>query len=243
MPGSRVFDRARAIGLTVANWQDVILVNMLGTRFYDETAGGYPGNQYNTINPYAPNSYLNGRRVKFSPADFIPAALAGVGDAKNGGGPVWAVFDSDAVAREKWTVAPPWVDIKDGFFFTATTVSELAAKIRMKYQRVSMPSTNLEQTVARYNSFVDSGIDEDFGKPMPAYKVATPPFYAAWATPVIHDSRAGLRINANCQVVDLSGQVIPGLFCGGESAGGFSMHGLARCLCQGYIAGQRAHAE
>ena len=29
----------------------------------------------------------------------------------------------------------------------------------------------------------------------------------------------------------------------GESAGGFSMHGLARCLCQGYIAGHKAHAE
>jgi succinate dehydrogenase/fumarate reductase flavoprotein subunit len=60
---------------------------------------------------------------------------------------------------------------------------------------------------------------------------------------VIHDTRAGLRINAKCQVVDMKGEVIPGLYCGGESAGGFSMHGLARCLCQGYIAGKNAHAE
>ena len=61
--------------------------------------------------------------------------------------------------------------------------------------------------------------------------------------PVIHDTRGGLRINARCQVMDMNGAVIPGLFCGGESAGGFSMHGLARCLCQGYIAGRYAHAE
>ena len=41
MPGSRVFERARASGLKVADWQDVILVNMLGRRFYDETGGKF----------------------------------------------------------------------------------------------------------------------------------------------------------------------------------------------------------
>ena len=86
----------------------------------------------------------------------------------------------------------------------------------MKYQRVPMPPDNLEHTVTRYNSFVDSGMDEDFGKPKPLYKIATPPFHAAWATPVIHDTRMGLRINAHCQVMDMNGHVIPGLYCGGE---------------------------
>ena len=113
----------------------------------------------------------------------------------------------------------------------------------MKYQRVPMPPQNLEATVARYNGFVDSGEDEDFAKPKPLYKIAKPPFYAAWSTPVIHDTRVGLRINAKCQVVDMNGEVIPGLYCGGESAGGFSQHGLARATCQGYIAGMNAAAE
>ena len=49
-----------------------------------------------------------------------------------------------------------------------------------------------------------------------------------------------LRINGKCEVVDLRGEVIPGLYCGGESAGGFSMHGLARCVVQGRIAGINA---
>ena len=75
------------------------------------------------------------------------------------------------------------------------------------------------------------------------YKIAKPPFYAAWATPVVHDTRAGLRINAKCQVIDMNGKVIHGLYCGGESAGGFSQHGLARAVCQGYIAGNAAAAE
>nr|ACN58792.1 fumarate reductase flavoprotein subunit [uncultured bacterium BLR9] len=243
MPGSRVFDKAGAIGLRVTDWQNVILVNMLGQRFYDETGGQYPGNRYNTFSPYTPQNPINAKNVKFNPANWIPAALNGVNDGKNGGGPIWAIFDAEAAAREKWTPEYPHVDTKNGFFFSGNSVAELAQKVRMKYQRLPMPPANLEATVARYNSFVETGADEDFGKPKPQYRIAKPPFFAAWAMPVIHDTRAGLRINAKCQVVDMSGEVIPNLYCGGESAGGFSMHGLARCLAQGYIAGHAAHAE
>jgi hypothetical protein len=240
MPGSPVFDRARATGLRVADWQDVILVNMIGKRFYDETGGQYIANNYNSLDPYVPGSYLNAKNLRWNPNNFLNAAMAGIDDGHNGGGPIWAIFDGDAVARETWIPKPPYVDIAAGFFFSANRLAELAEKIVMKYQRVPMPPVNLEETVARYNSLVDSGIDEDFGKPNPTYKIARPPFYAAWATPVVHDTRAGLRINAKCQVLDMSGQVIQGLYCGGESAGGFSQHGLARAACQGYIAGNVA---
>ena len=242
-PSSTVFDKARAIGLRVGDWQNLILVNMIGNRFYDETGKQYTGNTYKGIDPYEPYSYLNAKNVKYDPNNFINAALAGVGDGHNGGGPIWAVFDSDALAREKWDPKPPNVDIDAGFFFSANSLEELAGKIVMKYQRVPMPPQNLAGTVTRYNAFVEAGKDFDFGKPKPLYKIAKPPFFAAWATPVIHDTRAGLRINARCQVVDLNGEVIPGLYCGGESAGGFSMHGLARATCQGFIAGKNAAAE
>src|SRR5579884_1063394 len=243
LPGSPVFERARATGLRVADWQDLILVNMLGRRFYDETGGQFVANNYNSITPYVQGSWRNVKNAKYSPNNFINAALAGIGDGHNGGGPIWAIFDSDAVAREKWNPAPPHVDLDAGFFFSAGSIEELAAKIEMKYQRVPMPPQNLIDTVARYNSFVDIGKDVDFGKPRPLFKLERPPFYAAWATPVIHDTRAGLRINARCQVVDMNGDVIPGLYCSGESAGGFSMHGLPRAICQGFIAGKHAAAE
>ena len=242
VPGSAVFDRARASGLTVFDWQDVILVNMLGQRFYDETAGQFTANDYNSIKPYTQGSYRNAADITYRPNNWINAAMAGIGDGQNGGGPIWAIFDADAVTRENWNPVPPNVD-NAGFFFSADTLTELARKIVMKYQRVPMPPDALAATVARYNSFVDAGVDADFGKPKPAYRIANPPFYAAWATPVPHDSRAGLRINAKCQVVDLNGQVIPGLYCGGESAGGFSQHGLARAACQGFIAGTNAARE
>jgi FAD binding domain len=242
-PGSEVFDKARATGLHVSDWQDVVLVNMIGKRFYDETGRQFSSANYGSIDPYVPDSYRNGQNLKFKPNTFLDAALAGIGDGHNGGGPIWAIFDADTVEREKWDPKPSNVDYEAGFCFTANTIEELAKKIVMKYQRVPMPPEALAATIARYNSFVDSGVDEDFGKPKPLYKISRPPFYAGWATPVLHDTRAGLRINARCQVVDMNGQVIPGLYCGGESAGGFSLHGLARATCQGFIAGTNATAE
>ena len=242
-PGSEVFDKAGATGLKVQSWQNVICVNMLGKRFYDEMGGQFFANNYGDVDPYVPGSYLNARNMAWKPQNWINAAMQGVGDGHNGGGPIWAIFDQDAVAREKWDPTPPSVDIAGGYFFKADTLSDLARSIKMKHQRMPMPPEDLEATVARYNSFVALEKDSDFSKPGPLYKIAKPPFYAAWSTPVLHDTRAGLRINAKCQVVDMNGAIIPGLYCGGESAGGFSLHGLARALTQGYIAGFNAAAE
>ena len=238
-PGSRVWDRAKAIGLQVGNWQNAILVNMLGKRFYDETGDQYGGNSPASQTDYVQDSWRNAANKAFKPNNFLNAALAGIGDGHNGGGPIWAIFDAEGVRREKWDPAPPNVD-PDGFFFTAPTLAELAARIVMPYQRRPMTAEALEATVARYNGFVDAGADADFGKPKPLYKIATGPFYAAWSTPVVHDTRGGLRINGKGQVIDMKGAVIPGLYCGGESAGGFNQHGLARATCQGYIAGRHA---
>ena len=242
-PDSPIFPKARASGLFVKDYQDAILVNIAGLRFYDETQGQFPANNYNSIKSYIPRSYRNAAEIKYEPSNFINAALAGTGDAAAGGGPIWAIFDSDAVKREGWKVTAPYVDYAEGYFFSADSVADLAAKIVNKFQKKPMPRAALEETVTRYNSFVDGGKDADFGKPAPKYKIQTPPFYAAWATPVIHDTRSGLRINAKCQVIDLNGNVIPGLYCGGESAGGFSLHGLARCAVQGRIAGRNAASE
>ncbi|MGA8819811.1 MAG: FAD-dependent oxidoreductase, partial [Xanthobacteraceae bacterium] len=158
-PGSEVFSKARATGLHVGDWQDLVLVNMIGNRFYDETARQYSSANYGSMQPYNPRSWKNGSNLKFKPNGFLDAALAGIGDEHNGGGPIWAIFDADAVAREKWDPHPPNVDFAAGFFFTADTIEELAKKIEMKYQRVPMPPANLAATIARYNSFVDSGVD------------------------------------------------------------------------------------
>ena len=161
------------------------------------------------------------------------------GGKGEGGGPIWAIFDAEAVKREAWVCAPPFVD-PHGWSFSANTLPELAGKIVSKHQKQPMSGAVLEETVARYNSFVEAGKDADFEKPAPQYKIQTPPFYAAWSTPCIHDCISGLRINGKAQVIDLWGHVIPGLYCGGETAGGFNQHGLAKSITFGRIAGRDA---
>ncbi|HEY7218429.1 MAG TPA: FAD-dependent oxidoreductase [Candidatus Binatia bacterium] len=242
---SPIFPLVKATGFNVKDWQDLILVNQVGRRFYDETKGDVPhGNNGGQVTPYSPNDYRNAENVKFNPTkhNFTHAALAMNEYSEPPdycAGPVWAIFDADAVQREGWKVVPPYVD-SDGYFFFANTLEELAAAIKNEYQAKPMKGSTLKATVERYNSFVDCGEDKDFGKPAPKYKIQTAPFHAAWGTPVVHDTRAGLRINAKCQVIDMSGQVIPGLYCAGESAGGFNQHGMGRCATQGYIAGADA---
>ena len=115
------FFRARAIGLEVEDYQNVILVKENGMRFYTETAHT--------------RDY-----------EYYAAALAWTGDPKkmNGGGPIWAIFDADAVAREKWNVKPPHVD-PDGYFFSADTIEDLARKIVNEYQWRPMPAAALKR--------------------------------------------------------------------------------------------------
>ena len=52
----------------------------------------------------------------------------------NGGGPIWAIFDADAVARQKWKPKPPHVD-PDGYFASADTIFELAGRIKNPHQK------------------------------------------------------------------------------------------------------------
>ena len=184
-------------------------------------------------------------RIKYTPMNYPDAALAineGSTPPDYAAGPQWAIFDAEAVKREKWNLAPPATH--PDYFFSANTLAELAGLLtKNPYQKVKMPAANLEATVKRYNQMVDLGVDPDFDKPSPKFKIETSPFYAAWATLTVHDTYAGLRINMKCQVMDMKGQVIPGLYCGGESAAGCSQHGLGRCLTQGYIAGKEAVSE
>jgi succinate dehydrogenase/fumarate reductase flavoprotein subunit len=213
-PDSIMFPQARATGLTVKDWQNMIMVNQFGRRFWNENDGSYR---------------------------FFNAAIAWHGDENklNGGGPIWAIFDADGAAREKWKPEPPHVD-PEGYFFSADTIAELAAQIKNPYQKQTMSGDVLQETVNRYNAFVAAGVDSDFKRPTPLYKIEKPPLYAAWSTPILHDTLTGLRTNTSAQVLDIRGDIIAGLYCAGESQGGCAQHGLARCLVFGRIAGQHA---
>jgi hypothetical protein len=207
-------------GFHMYDWQNAIMVQENGRRFYEETLRGKP---------------LGSPGWRLA----VQAAMQWSGDPKrlNGGGPIWAIFDAAAVKRLELTMDIPIVDKNGGFFFEADTLEELASKVKgCPYQWRAMPGEALRATVTRYNSFVDSGVDADFGKPTPTYKIETPPFYAAWATVTLHDVMSGLRINTNAQVLDVKAEIIPGLYAAGESASGISMHGLAKGVLFGRLA-------
>lgn len=216
-PESATFFRHRATGLDAA-WDECILVKENGKRFWDETD---------------------------SSDDFFANALipTGVPGKLLGGGPVWAIFDQATVDRRGYGTGYPDVDRAGGYFFSGETLEELAAQIiNNTYQLRDMPGDALRETVERFNSFVDSGTDEDFGRSALKYRIDTGPFYAAWSTPCLHDSYTGLRATPNCQVVDLTGNAIPGLYVAGESLGGIFEHGLGRCIVTGRIAGMECVA-
>ena len=92
----------------------------------------------------------------------------------------------------------------------------------------------------RYNGFVTAGADTDFKKKTPQFKIEKPPFYAAWATPILHDTLTGLRTDVNSRVIDTRGEVIQGLYCAGKSQGGFAQRGLTRCILFGRLVRQHA---
>ena len=114
-----------------------------------------------------------------------------------------------------------------------------------------MPAEAVEDEIARYNGFVASGVDEDFGKEIPedAQPIDEPPFYGVRLWPKVHHCMGGVKTDVDCRVLDMDLQPIPGLFAAGEIVGG--IHGACRlgsvatadCLVNGRIAGQMAAQE
>jgi hypothetical protein len=253
---SFLFSRAKGINIGGAGWEHAIAVNQVGQRFYNERAiddvdsdAKFPAGTDGTRKPFVPLDWRNASPAQVK-AQYTRSAASDAALAINEGsqppdyasGPVWAIFDSAAVQRTGWRIRYPYIaDPPDGYFHKADTLAELAMKV-MEHPNQKMPLKYLEETVRRYNAFADRGKDDDFEKPM-LHRIATPPFYAATAGIRVLDSYGGLRINGKAQVVDTNGQVIPGLYAGGEASGGGSQHGIGRASVHGYIAGTNAAQE
>jgi hypothetical protein len=257
-PGHPSFTFARAKGISIggAGWEHAIAVNQVGRRFYNESAiadtssdAAYPPGNDGTRKPFVPLDWRNASPVQVK-AQYRRSAASDAALAMNEGsqppdyasGPVWAIFDSAAVARGGWKIRYPYIaDPPDGYFHKADTLAELAHTV-MQHPHQKMPLKYLEETVRRYNEAADKGVDEDFEKPV-LHRIDTPPFYAASAVIRVLDSYGGLRINGKTQVLDTNGQVISGLYAGGEASGGGWQHGIGRATVHGYIAGTNAAQE
>jgi fumarate reductase flavoprotein subunit len=136
------------------------------------------------------------------------------------------VYDSSV--RERRMKADPEGSLnsleKRGRIFSAPSLAELA-------QRAGISPAALEETVKEYNANVDKGRDPQFGRSTLAggygkpVKIETPPFYAFPSTAAILGTYGGILINEQAQVLDVFGNVIPGLYAAGEITGG--VHGAA----------------
>lgn len=84
----------------------------------------------------------------------------------------------------------------------------------------------LKATVESYNSYVESGVDADFGRGVMSSKIETAPFYIAVSTPAVHHTMGGVQINTDAQVINTNGEVISNLYAAGEVTGG--IHGTNR---------------
>jgi hypothetical protein len=263
LPGHPTFPERRSTGITVpaAAREHLITVNQVGKRFFNELnfvrspgSAQFPGTGH-VPNPGTAhvatdwrNSRLSWIKESFNKHYGMDAALA-INEGSQAPdffpGPVWCIFDSAAVERAGWKLEAPFVDESNGMYFKADTIEELAEKIHAGCEFQRVPLSFLKETVDKWNGFVDAGYDDDFerGPDAPMHKIDQGPFYALVNTICWHDSYGGLRINGKAQVVDLEGQVIPGLYSGGEASGGGNQHGLGRAIVHGYIAGTNALLE
>jgi hypothetical protein len=259
MPGHPAFEFIRSYGISIGTtgWEYIIAVNQVGKRFYDEWSIGnergleaqYPPGSSGTRKPFTPCDWRNASvaqvRASYAWGSGSDAALAmneGSRAPDYSSGPVWAIFDQAAVDANGWQLRHPYIaDPPNGTFFKADTIAELARLVvGNRFQR--MPLKYLEQTVARFNGFVAAGKDTDFEK-RTMHRIDKAPFYAALIPFAVNDSIGGLKIDGHCQVIDIYGKPIPGLFAGGEASGGGRQHGIGRACVHGYMAGTYAAAE
>ncbi len=229
-----------------------------GRNYYEATIR--PG-YVQVSNPALPGHLLmvdaTGRRFVDETAGI--AAMHGAFNAAVA--PVYAIFDEDAKTSYKPTgektpegkpirrLHPDWVEdvvdsmVENQHFVKAQSLKELS-------ELLGIPSNHLIATIDQYNTDTALGFDSVQMKEAKVMRVVSSgPFYATEIRlSSIGFTGAGPRVNAQGAVLDTKHQVIPGLFAGGECAGGLagpmSIGGnpTATCFVFGRIAGESAAA-
>lgn len=140
-----------------------------------------------------------------------------------------------------------------GYLFYGKTLADLA-------HACGINAANLEASVQRFNQYAAQGEDPDFGRgrspynkaqgevlhgPNPSLRPLQGPFYAVKLVPGSLGTFAGLKTDAQAQVLNAEGQAIVGLFAVGNDMntafGGYYPSGgitLGPGMTFGYIAGR-----
>ena len=185
------------------------------------------------LGPIDPAIYINveGRRYAREAVGYSLAGLAAI-DQPLGVG--WYVMDSTMASQGL-------LDKGDGYRVQANDLEELAFKMNVDVDV-------LADEIARYNGFVEAGLDEDFGKPMEGMKpIAEAPFYAFLINPQHYATYGGIRVDCDGRVLDAEATPIPGLYAAGIATGSFAEQegfyyagGVAQALAFGMQAGEMA---
>ncbi len=140
------------------------------------------------------------------------------------GAPTWMIFGNggggtDAVVGRTDGTSYAWAGeklqeaIDAGTIITADTIEELAEKIGVNPK-------GLSRTLAAWNEDRAEGNEDPFGR-IEGLDVIEAPFYAYQNVPFNLGALGGLKINRSCQVLNVSDEVIPGLYAAGLNAGGW----------------------
>ena len=123
---------------------------------------------------------------------------------------------------------------KEGVFFKADTIEELADKLGFTGEA----KDTFLATVERYNELYDKQNDEDFGKP--AYRLSairTAPFYGCWLGASLLCTEQGIAINDKGQALDNDNKPMLGLYVTGDMSGSFFANNYP-CLMAGVAMGR-----
>jgi 3-oxosteroid 1-dehydrogenase len=141
--------------------------------------------------------------------------------------PYWMIYDDKEgevppVKAPNVSIAETEKYVAAGLWHTADTLEELAAKI-------GVPGAQLAATVARFNGFAASGVDEDFGRgdeafdrafsggASPLVAIDRPPYHAAAFGISDLGTKGGVRTDTAARVLDGAGKPIPGLYAAGNT--------------------------
>ncbi|WP_280218082.1 3-oxosteroid 1-dehydrogenase, partial [Nocardia neocaledoniensis] len=144
--------------------------------------------------------------------------------------PAWLIFDQRYRDRYLFAGLPPRQPLPKRWFEAG--VLARADSIDALAREIGVPAAGLTATVARFNGFARTGVDEDFGRGTSAYDhyygdprqrpnpnlgaLENGPFYAARLVPGDLGTKGGLVTDAHARVLRADGTTVAGLYAAGN---------------------------
>ena len=190
----------RSQNIRVKDFPYMIFVNAQGQRFCDEL-GNEDGSDYDAITSW----WKKGDNIVYIVFDEgMIEALRAENIPVINGDKDWSKFDKA---------------VQDGeSIFVGDTLEEAAAA-------AGVDAAGLAATIERYNGFVASGKDEDFGRTRLMKEFTGGKYYILRTMPYVMITSGGPVMNDRCEVLREDGTAIPGLYQAGEIAGNAAVIG------------------